>query len=433
MNIRSLGFWFVDRFKGGYVRRHLAEIDSFFSRGINDPERIRIQSAKLETLLKYATDKVPFYKDYKGWINIEQFPVVDKNIIRNSFDQFLSTEFSESERIASVTSGSTGTPFKVYFDKNKRYRNTSDTMYFAGLAGFHVGERLYYFKIWSGLNKKSKFIQKSQNIVPVEVLQLSDCGIKVLKDLERHKVRKHLLGYVSAFETLCRIIDGLESKPNFGTVGSIITMSESLNTYTKTKVEEYFDVTPLSRYSNIENGIVAQQTVSSHGTYVLNAASYHIEILAINSDNPVPLGTPGRIVVTDFYNRAMPFIRYDTGDIGTMEVAHIEGINVLVLSKVEGRKMDQIFDTKGSLISSFIVYKNMWKYTEVTQYQFQQIDKKRYCIELCVDKAFKRAEEMIQEFRQYLGNDAEIVIKYVEEIPLLASGKRKKVVNLMKC
>ncbi len=40
-----------------------------------------------------------------------------------------------------------------------------------------------------------------------------------------------------------------------------------------------------------------------------------------------------------------------------------------------------------------------------------------------------REEELISEFKTYLGEDATFSIEYVSEIPLLASGKRKKIVN----
>ena len=42
-------------------------------------------------------------------------------------------------------------------------------------------------------------------------------------------------------------------------------------------------------------------------------------------------------------------------------------------------------------------------------------------------------EKSIKEkFKNLLGNDAIINIKYVEEIPVLSSGKRKYIENLMK-
>ena len=122
----------------------------------------------------------------------------------------------------------------------------------------------------------------------------------------------------------------------------------------------------------------------------------------------------------------MPLIRYDTGDIGSIGYED----NKKVLFKVEGRKMDQIYNTKGELVSSFTLTNNMWFFTGILQYQFIQINKNSYKFVLIVSKTFKRENDLILEFKKHLGKDANIYVEYVDDIPLLDSGKRKKVINL---
>ena len=93
-------------------------------------------------------------------------------------------------------------------------------------------------------------------------------------------------------------------------------MSEGLDAIGKSEIEQAFKTKVFSRYSNVENGIIAQQTDKSFDYYFINSASYYVEILEMDLDVPVLKGELGRIVVTDLFNDAMPFIRYDTGDIG---------------------------------------------------------------------------------------------------------------------
>ena len=185
-----------------------------------------------------------------------------------------------------------------------------------------------------------------------------------------------------------------------------------------------------SRYSNVENGIIAQQLPNSGEKFIVNSASYFIEILSMNTDKPVIEGELGRIIVTDLFNYAMPLIRYDTGDIGVKRIVRTEIGEEEVFTKIEGRKMDSIFNTNGELVSSFLITNGMWNYSELIQYQFIQKNKKNYCFKLNIDKEFKREKELIEEFTEYLGKDAKIDIEYVNEIPLLSSGKRKKVLNI---
>ncbi len=428
--LRHRLFWLNDAVRGGAVRKHLSDITELMTSsdsGLVD-EQVR---QRLEHILHHAQATTEFYRRVDVRSGLPGFPVIDKNTIRRNLSDFLSSTFQDHERIPAVTSGSTGTPFKVFHSKGKKQRNTADTIYFASLAGYTLGSKLYYFKIWSDYNKKSGLLQNMQNITPIDVLNLKANAERIIHKLNQNSSSVNFLGYVSAFETLCKYLDKSNTLSGKLKVNSIITMSESLNDYTKASAEKYFSCPVLSRYSNIENGIIAQQTIADKNLFVINRASYYVEILDEASDEPVPPGMPGRIVVTDYFNEVMPLIRYDTGDLGVMQEKVVGGILQFVFTRIDGRKLDQIYNTKGELISSYIVYKNMWKYTELEQYQFVQKDRRSYVFKVCIADTFEREQQLIDEFKVYLGADADFSVEYVKEIPLLKSGKRKKVVNEM--
>ncbi|MHA7060065.1 hypothetical protein ACWGOQ_0022750 [Aquimarina sp. M1] len=117
-------------------------------------------------------------------------------------------------------------------------------------------------------------------------------------------------------------------------------------------------------------------------------------------------------------------IRYDTGDIGTMD---FDENNIPYLSSVEGRKLDVIYNTKGEIIPSHVSYK-LCKYGDYKQFQLVQNGQKDYVIKLNTDKKVDE-NRMLKEYRGYFGQDANIKIEYVAEIPLLSSGKRREVFN----
>ncbi|MCB0435851.1 MAG: CoF synthetase, partial [Mangrovimonas sp.] len=153
-------------------------------------------------------------------------------------------------------------------------------------------------------------------------------------------------------------------------------------------------------------------------------ASYNLEILDMEKNIPVPNGTLGRIVVTDFFNYCMPLIRFDTGDLGVMQT--INGIDVL--SKIVGRKSDVIFNTKNEEVTSLIAL-DFSMYKGLLEGQIIQNGAKEYVLKLHVDNAFDKEKELLEKFRLYFGEDALITINYVESIPLLKSGKRKLAIN----
>ncbi len=422
-------FRLVGSLTGSPFRQHYQEIASHLSSGAS--EVAKRQQEKLSNILNHACANVPFYESRigKASTSIEEFPVLDKSKIRENFDSLVARSFRPEQQIPMVTSGSTGTPFKVLQHKDKKVRNVADTLYFAQLTGYRVGDRLYYMKIWSAYNKKSTWSELMQNIVPVDVISFNESQVdKMVRALEKEKSTVAILGYSSAFERICQCLDKLGRGPVTTDISSAISMSETLNDYTKTTFEKYFGIPVYSRYSNIENGILAQQVPGSGARYLVNSASYWIEVLKSDSDEKAKPGELGRIVVTDFYNRLMPMIRYDTGDIGALSES-VDELGNRLLDRIEGRKLDLLYAADGSLVSSYIVYKNMWQYTEITQYQLVQYGPKDYLFKINMEGRFQREAKLIAEFKQFLGADANFKVEYVDEIPLLASGKRKKIAN----
>jgi phenylacetate-CoA ligase len=427
--LRYLLFRSVDLIKGGAVNKQVAAIEAI---NASYPASKPLVQQSLDRLLSFATATAAYYKPYSNKA-ITDFPVINKSVIRENFDRFVSSEYSIGQLVKVVTSGSTGTPFMLYHDKKKRLRNTADTMVFSKKAGFQLGHRLYYFKIWNTINQKSTFVNWSQNIVPYNVFDLSDEAIAALiRKLNNDPSTIGFLAYASAYDAFCRYLVHNNCEPVKANVRSVIAMSESLNDFSKENMKKYFGTVCVSRYSNVENGIIAQQEMDGSHEYSLNFASYYTEILNLHNDTVCEYGTPGRVVITDLYNYAMPMIRYDTGDIGVMVEKKINGQLVPVLEKIEGRRMDMVFSTTGGLVSSFTITNTMWKYTELKQYQFIQTGQKDYLFRLNCDGAFEKEKQLVKEFEDYFGADAKITVEYVDEIPLLDSGKRKKVMNTYK-
>lgn len=422
-------FWLYDKLKGGKIKANVLQIKGIVENNSSTDRNKEIERS-LDQLIEHATSSCEFYRKFNETTDITDFPVINKSIVRKNSDSFISDVFNKTQLTKVVTSGSTGTPFQVFHNRDKRIRNSADTIYFAHKAGFDIGDKLFYLKIWSASNQKSKLTALIQNVVPFDVLRFNDKEIERFISMLKKKGRKGILGYASALEQVCKYLDrNPERVNNKIKVHSAISMSESLSDYTKEYFKKYFNVDLYARYSNLENGILAQQFKGSGNSYQINTASYYMEVLKMDSDEPADAGEMGRIVITDLYNYGMPMLRYDTGDIGMFAVTENGEIDNTILKHVEGRKLDLLFDTKGELVSSFIMYKNMWKYTEILQYQIIQSGRKEYIFKINVDGDFKREAELVREFKSYLGEDADFKVEYVSEIPLLSSGKRKKIVN----
>ncbi len=423
----------LDWLKGAKIRKHHNAVKKI-NKDHDSDYAVQERTRYLSEMLQHCKETVPFYRNLGVTDNqLENFPVTNKTLIKASSVSFNSEKYTDKKTFKASTSGSTGTPFTVLHDLNKKKRHTADVRFFWESVGHNYGTRFFYLRIWTDQNKKSKLVQKSQNIVPVDVFKMDNSRIQaLLEDVGSTDSPKSILGYASALDRIVKYMQRHPTDMSHAHVISIVAMSESLDAPTKKALSDYFDCPVVSRYANTECGMLAQQTADLKKDFLINLASFHIEVLHLEKDVPVKEGETGRIVVTDLFNRAMPLIRYDTGDIGVLGKSQKNGRTQYVLKKVEGRKMDTLYNTQGEPISSFTITNNMWKYIELDQYQFIQVSKKEYTFKLNAREKFLRETELVKEFEGYLGSDAKLTVEYVDEIPLLSSGKRKKVLNKMK-
>jgi phenylacetate-CoA ligase len=425
--LRNKSFWFLDFLNGGAIKKHFKEID-FIQKNPNNYDSLKIRTKNLENILKHASNTTPFYSDFKSTKNLLDFPVIGKTVIQEDFEKFQSKAFINKENYKVSTSGSTGIPFFLFQNDNKRKRNTADVLHFSEKSNFILGECLYELEVWRGHNKKSALKSWLQNVIQFDISKLNDERIKEFLELMKSsKKKKNILGFASSYELICQYLDRNPTNLSNLNMQSIVANSEYLNEYTKTKMSDYFNTPALSRYSSEEIGIIAQQTANSPNEFKVNHASYYVELLDLNEDKPAKDGDFGRIVVTDLFNYSMPIIRYDTGDIARFTISENGAKN---FDSIEGRKMDLIYDTKGNLISSFVIYTKFYEYYKLLkQYQFIQQGIKDYEIKLNIIDKFPFEKQLIDDVKNDFGSDANVTITYVDEIPTLSSGKRKKVVN----
>lgn len=158
--------------------------------------------------MEFAKTNIPYYRAFPSLKTLIDFPVVNKSVIKNNYNEFLSSRYYDRKVVKISTSGSTGTPFVVYQDSEKRSRNFADTIYFAGLANFKIGDKLFFFRLWAKELKKSRLQAFAQNLKMVNVLDFSDRYFEeLIKNLEQDRSEKCFLGYVSAYIELCKYLD----------------------------------------------------------------------------------------------------------------------------------------------------------------------------------------------------------------------------------
>ena len=431
---RNQAFWLIDSARGGHIKK-ASDIIEKCDRGIWSEQEIdAYQQKAIEKLLVHAQKSVPAYHGQKSR-ELAKWPVVRKKDLKDGLDQHISSNYNKKDLIVMSTSGSTGTPFRCYQDGVKKRHVNAEVLYFNGLVNFKIGRRIIYFRSIVGEVSKSRLIQFMQNIRLVDCQNLSDEGVRLkLKEIRECSANGGgmILSYASTLDAFRKYFQkyGFEDAKGCKVYG-VVSGSEMLQDITRTSLEKAFGCKVVSRYSNEENGFLGQDDVINN-VFIPNRADYYYEILKLATDEPAAMGEVGRIVVTDLYNYAMPFVRYDTGDVGAwVEVEHF-GKNVKAIGNFGGRVVDMIFDTKGNQVSPHTVTNLMWEFQGVKQFQFIQKDPKRYVLKIITDSfIFDEESKLKSALQEKFGHDADISFEYCDVIPVLPSGKYRYIANEM--
>ena len=341
--IRRTGFLALDFLTGGKVIKHYRDIS-------NKMEGKKTCFNELPNLLFYVKENVPYYENIKG-LNLYNFPVINKQDIMANYDAFQSREYIGTSKLHwTSTSGSTGTPFRASQNPDKRNRTIADLIYFHKNNGWNLGDRYIFLRAWTSNYSFSKLKLLLQNFIAVDVVDFDNPAKESMRQtLKRDKKIKVLLGYASAMQDFVFYLEEQGDCAEMFNLNVIFTGSDNLSDTTKEKLEKMFGCPVINRYSNEEHGVLAC-TSATDSTFRLNTASYYFELLKPNSDEPVKPGEIGRLVVTDLYNRSLPFIRYDTGDLA---ISHDLDIGYLkTLSSFQGRIADTIYSVNGNMISA---------------------------------------------------------------------------------
>lgn len=416
--IRRTGFWTLDFFRGGEIRKNYNEIKYCM-------ENKSINAQQLSGLLRHAVTTTVFYKKCDP-DDISSFSVITKAEIKNSWEKMYSSEYKGKPVHHMSTSGSTGTPFVMDWDMGKRKRQLAELIYFDELAGQKLGQSYIYFRVWTERNRKSGLEQFLHNLTPVNILHLDDNSLeKIRRRLKRRPYINLCIAYASTYEYLVKYLYAKGDTPDMFHTVAFISGSEVLSMEMKEQIKETVGCRVIDRYSNEENGFIAQ-TGDMSDLFDVNTSGFYVEVLKPDSDEPCKIGELGRIVLTDLYGFAVPLIRYDTGDMA-IKASEKDGWTT-ALKTIQGRRVDVIYDTKGGRLTPHTWSVYMWKFDKLKQYQFIQEGAKKYTLKVNGAKGVYSDEELSSHLKTVLGDDAKVTIEHIEGIPALASGKFKKTV-----
>lgn len=400
-------------------------------------ELINYQVNNIKELLKYSYNNVSFYKQrfQEASFNYEKFKYLDqlKNIppltrkdLQNNLTDLLSIEKDLSKCKKGSSSGSTGSPIIYYHDLDELSSGRAAVLFCKVLGGYNLGDR--WLNIWGNPtavnvewkrmgSKISKFVFNEIRF-PAYKLN-SEIEFKNLSNLILRKRPKYIYGYTNAIYLLAEFLDKNNIKIDF--VYGVFTTAENLHDFQRVVIEKNLGKV-YDHYGSSEiSGIAAQTTFDKNYNIISPRVFCEFGDIVDNSVNA------RKIMLTSFYNKVLPFLRYENGDLAVEGEKVKNNINFQIFKSIEGRTSDIIkLPSGGSLVvPSFFGSRMLKNISGIVQYQIVKREKDLLDVNLVVNSDFNNDSKIIihKTLNEYLPK--ELKYNLIFNKPLIHSKNNK--------
>ncbi len=387
-------------------------------------ERIeRIQDERLKDLFHHVTH-VPYWRDVFNTAGVDasmspreilsKLPVTLKKALVGKRMDYITDASLLAKSDPDYTSGSTGKPFHFLQD------------WHASLRSFAVTERIFrstgkrfpivymrarprngftfYRHVW--------FYIRGYNSIRHRVNDFKELGRQLRKGFI-------LYGYTSWVVELARQMEklGIELPVRVAMVAG-----EHLTESDRAYVERVMKTELFTLYASREVGFLGYEC-ELHNMHISEEWAY-VEVVDENN-LPLPPGREGRILVTTFDNRVMPFIRYEIGDTGVMTDSLCACGRTLRTLTFKGRTTELIELEDSRTVSLLDIAYALGSYRDsIRQYQIIQTGKVSFVMKVVPGSSFDAHKESLDALMvRLLHPRVRIQWELTGTIPEAKSGK----------
>lgn len=282
--------------------------------------------------------KSDFNPEVLGW---NELPIMTKKDFQKPLQERLSKGYTLKNVYVNKTSGSSGDPFVFAKDKFSHALTWTNIINRFGWFGIDFNSslqaRFYGIPLDFIGNTKERLKDFLKNSYRFPIFDLSDAVLETVLVKFQNKKFDYINGYTSSIVLFAKFLQ----KKNIvltsvcPTLKCCVVTSEMLFEEDKLLMEKQFGVAVINEYGASELDLIAFQ--NPQGEWQVNSETLFVEILD-EENNVLPNGKEGRIVITSFYNKAHPFIRYDIGDVGVLDEKST--FKKPILKKLIGRTND---------------------------------------------------------------------------------------------
>ena len=372
-------------------------------------KRADLQENLIEQLLSHATETVPYYDSIgTNKADLSQLSVLTKADVEAAFpDKIVSTTGNPAERRWQGTGGTTHrinviTDFQkrdivralelVAYSEDNPYSvgrrmttippdacsrlcavdGTRDTSVAQQLLKMFRGRRLFDHEEVSNLRGliMNNWVQCCLILEP-----FGPDGTHISPERLQHyieRIRESRPVMLRALpEYLLALSRQLEASQQKLVLPSIKPMGGLMSTVMKQRVEDAFGTVVREDYGSSDLGPMAFDCRERNGLHLFDD---HYQFELLRNGETVPEGDVGLVHVTDLQNRVMPLIRYQLGDLATIDSTPCQCGRTTPRITLEGRLQDTIVLPTGGLITARMACDFFYQFEAVEEFQLIEND-----------------------------------------------------------
>ncbi|MBN1857435.1 MAG: phenylacetate--CoA ligase family protein [Dehalococcoidia bacterium] len=443
---RSMMIPVVDAIRGTHVKAYLEDLEK--TQWWSAEELRELQLRRLQEAITRAYDHVAYYRrimDERGLSpsdiscaeDLTKLPILTKTLVRANFDDLIADNIPKRTLLLSGTGGSTGSPLKFYQTNDDRFSHSRARGLLAmQWAGVGVADCVASFPDLTGPpNMRERFLaplsRRFRRAIHFDVTRISDETLPSIVQGLRQAHPKAIAAYPSVLSILAsHIKDSGQPAPD---IHALLTGGEQMFEHQRALLREVFNREPFSRYGMNENSLLGTEC-EHHSGFHMFAQDLAIEIVDDDAQ-PVAANVDGHILVTNLRARGMPFIRYDTGDIGAWATEPCAcGRAMPLLSRVTGRTCDVLYTPTGNRVSGTSIEMTRFSKLGITGFQIVQETLDELTMRVVIPSDAIPEQERVRHgvveiLHKNVASDMRITVEYVDRIEPTAAGKYVPIIS----
>lgn len=397
----------------------------------------------LTGLLRHCKESVPYYAELLRDINddrdpmesLRRLPVLTKETIRSNFEKLKSNDLHRRKWYYNTSGGSTGKPVRLIQDREYADRGKAISLLYHILLGCDICQPLV--TLWGSERDlemgaeapAARFFNWLTRTVWMNAFRMSTERMRGFVEMLNQMRPNLIVAYTQSAYELAQFVERerLPLKPQ----RAIVTTAGTLYPFMRERIARAFGCNVYNQYGSREVSVMGCEVPGIDGLWVPPWSNF-IEILD-DDGMPLPDGEEGNIVVTCLTNFAMPLLRYQIGDRGSLMPNHTATDHAFqVFKQVSGRNMDVFRSRNETLVDAqyfiHLMYFRPWvEKFQVIQKDYEHILFKIVKLNGGPDK--RELDEITAKSRLALGNECRVDFEFHTELPPHPSGKYRYTIS----